>query len=333
MREPDWQAHAAAATRRARESWEDTVAFAQHLAGRAAPFASHAAVSAAAYTATLASAQVRVRAQRNASHHPRASLTRLLRSLCRRARRSYAAFLASLPSQRPCWASSASASPPRPRARRPPRWRDGAATAARSTLSAGSPSFRWTTSRWTRSSAQRSSWRVPSLCRCALSMPALYSRSRHGLFLRLWAGASAPCCRATFASWCVAAAQSGCYSKQACSLTRAFCRGLWRASRCLRRGARTRRTCSAPSCECCSAATAATTAASASAKSSPTTSLPTKQSTARGTLRLEVSARLTRALRRAGSTAAAVAAAAADRVVKDNPVVVRCGAAALHAQV
>ena len=63
MREPDWQAHAAAATRRAREAWDDTAAFAQHLAGRAAPFASHAAVSAAAYTATLASAQVRGRAR------------------------------------------------------------------------------------------------------------------------------------------------------------------------------------------------------------------------------------------------------------------------------
>jgi hypothetical protein len=42
--------------------------------------------------------------------------------------------------------------------------------------------------------------------------------------------------------------------------------------------------------------------------------------------------RLTRAFScRAGSTAAAVAAAAADRVVKDNPVVVRGGAAALRA--
>ena len=50
-----------AVTRRAHEAWADGVEFAQHLAGRAAPFASHAAVSAAAYTATLGSAQARPR--------------------------------------------------------------------------------------------------------------------------------------------------------------------------------------------------------------------------------------------------------------------------------
>ena len=60
MPAPEWNVQAV--TRRAHEAWADSVSFAQHLAGRAAPFASHAAVSAAAYTATLASAQVRPRA-------------------------------------------------------------------------------------------------------------------------------------------------------------------------------------------------------------------------------------------------------------------------------
>ena len=78
MREPDWQQHAAAATRRAREAWEDTVSFAQHLAGRAAPFASHAAVSAAAYTATLATAQVRRCVSHVATRRPRAALRRIV---------------------------------------------------------------------------------------------------------------------------------------------------------------------------------------------------------------------------------------------------------------
>ena len=59
MPAPEWDMRAL--TRRAHDAWDDSVAFAQHLAGRAAPFASHAAVSAAAYTATLASAQVRRR--------------------------------------------------------------------------------------------------------------------------------------------------------------------------------------------------------------------------------------------------------------------------------
>ena len=68
-----------AVARAAHEAWADSVAFAQHLAGRAAPFASHAAVSAAAYTATLASAQVRRCEYRANMHRVRALLTRLWR--------------------------------------------------------------------------------------------------------------------------------------------------------------------------------------------------------------------------------------------------------------
>jgi len=77
MPPPEWDMRAV--TRAAHEAWADSVAFAQHLAGRAAPFASHAAVSAAAYTATLASAQVRRCEYRANMHRVRALLTRLWR--------------------------------------------------------------------------------------------------------------------------------------------------------------------------------------------------------------------------------------------------------------
>ena len=72
-RSSDFDAHAL--RQRAAAAWSDTAAFAQHLAGRAVPFASHALVSAAAFTTTLAAAQVRcvcvcVRARRGGEPGP-----------------------------------------------------------------------------------------------------------------------------------------------------------------------------------------------------------------------------------------------------------------------
>jgi hypothetical protein len=71
MPSSEWDAKAV--SRRAHAAWSDSVHFAQHLAGRAAPFVSHAAVSAAAFTAALATAQARTHTRTHAP--PRAAAT------------------------------------------------------------------------------------------------------------------------------------------------------------------------------------------------------------------------------------------------------------------
>ena len=250
----------------------------------------------------------------------------VLRAPRRRARRLCAACRASPPSPRPCLASSASASPLLPRGRRPPRWRAGAAMAAPLTQSGGSRLCKSTTSRSTHSSALRSSWRVPSVllahlpgsrssagCQSsgygrALPFGAAERRSLRGAWRpRRWllAPPHARMSQGSLARESLPAAGSA----YATDVQRAELRMLFRRYGCHHCGKRF---------------------GQVIADHQPPNKTVYGAWQARRFSSQDL--RLTRAFScRAGSTAAAVAAAAADRVVKDNPVVVRGGAAALRA--
>ena len=209
----------AALSQRAQAAWSDTVSFASHLAGRAGPFVSHAAVSAAAFTATLATAQAR-RACLAQSRSPssRAALPQ---------QRAHA-FVPFLPRAAPPHPLSQGASFAARVSCATPVLAPvvgflsvGAASAASGQASAALARWRrdgrgWDAARW------KSLVAVDDLVLDALMGAALFvvrvtwqtrgsarqmRLTRGGRCMRArsrrWVGASAACCPATSASWCV----------------------------------------------------------------------------------------------------------------------------------
>ena len=208
------------AVQTAKRTVTDGVQYASTLVTRAAPFAQHAAVSAVAYTATLATVQARPLgpgvwlARQSASS---ACTWAQQRVPWRTAADSPAPFQ-HRPARLPCacraprlllrrrWVCWASPWRPRCLARRrrrgapiagraPPRW----------SSSAGRPASRWMTSSWTPCWVPPFLWCAAAGYECVgcVCRMAGHKPTPPALPGRPWAAASAASCPATCAMWCV----------------------------------------------------------------------------------------------------------------------------------